>query len=63
MKTPVELRNEGFRALCERLGMAGALRFIAEFSSGQGDYTRERRGILGKRSLSEVMRDVRRRRK
>jgi hypothetical protein len=42
--------------------MAGALRFIAEFSSGQGDYTRERRGILGKRSLSDVMRDVRRRR-
>lgn len=40
--TPVELRQQGFAVLVERLGVANALRFMREFEQGEGDYTKER---------------------
>jgi hypothetical protein len=43
MLTPQELRQAGWDALAEKLGPADALRFLAEYGGGSGDYTRERR--------------------
>lgn len=59
--TAEELRREGLRALHERLGVAGAIRFLREFSRGYGDYTAERSQWLGDWSADDVeaaMRDV-----
>ena len=43
---PAKLVQEGFDALVDRLGVAGALRFMLHYDSGQGDYTGERAAIL-----------------
>src|SRR5690606_3464036 len=37
-----QLRREGLLALQERLGVAGAIRFLREFNQGYGDNTAER---------------------
>lgn len=44
--TPSEIRSVGFDALCDRLGPAGALRFMLQFRIGRGDYTKERRQLF-----------------
>jgi hypothetical protein len=43
---PVELRRRGFEALVEALGWVNAVRFLAQYEVGQGDYTRERDAFL-----------------
>jgi hypothetical protein len=43
---PVELRRQGFEALVKCLGWVNAARFIQQYESGQGDYTKERDQIL-----------------
>ena len=43
---PMELYREGFGVLCDELGVANALRFIALFDRGRGDYARERKRLL-----------------
>jgi hypothetical protein len=41
-----QIRMEGWRALTERLGPAGAMRFMMQYDPGYGDYTEERRQIF-----------------
>jgi len=54
-----EIRAEGWRALTERLGVSGAIRFLMQYDPGRGDYTSERREILGDLTLDEAMRRIR----
>jgi hypothetical protein len=46
ISTPEELRRKGFAALVANLGWVNAVRFIQQYESGQGDYTRERQQLL-----------------
>ncbi len=43
---PAKLIRAGFDALVDKLGAAGAVRFMLHYDAGQGDYTRERPAIL-----------------
>jgi hypothetical protein len=43
MRTPAQLRRDGWKALSDQLGSADALRFLAEYSNGKGNYTRDRK--------------------
>jgi hypothetical protein len=52
--TPVELNQKGFEALIAALGYADAVRFIRQFDSGTGDYTRDRQQWLDALSLEDV---------
>jgi hypothetical protein len=45
-RTPHEIAVKGFEALVEKLGPGGAIQFIHQYETGQGDYTKERRAIL-----------------
>jgi hypothetical protein len=49
-----EIRTIGFEALIRELGPAGAIRFIQQYESGQGDYTRDRKKLLPKKSIREI---------
>ena len=49
-----EIRTIGFEALLRELGPAGAIRFIQQYETGHGDYTRNRRKLLLKRSVREI---------
>ncbi len=55
-----ELRQEGWKALTERLGVSGAMRFLMQYDPGHGDYTEERRALFGDLSLDDVLADIRR---
>ena len=40
------IRKEGLKALKDKLGVEGMIKFIQMYSDGKGDYTEERREIL-----------------
>ncbi len=52
--TPLEIRVRGFEALLRELGAAGAVRFIQQYESGRGDYTRDRHTWLRAQSVREL---------
>jgi len=56
--TLYEIRTIGFEALLRELGPAGAIRFIQQYESGHGDYTRSRRKLLPKKSVREIGRQI-----
>lgn len=41
-----KFRQEGLKALREKLGPVGMIKFIQMYSDGEGDYTKERREKL-----------------
>lgn len=43
-----KIRKDGLKALKEKLGIEGMIKFIQMYSDGKGDYTEERREILKK---------------
>jgi hypothetical protein len=51
-----EVREEGLKALMERLGRADMIRFLQQFESGRGDYAHERQEWAAKTTLSEIER-------
>jgi hypothetical protein len=53
-----EIRVIGFEALLRELGPAGAIRFMQQYETGSGDYTRSRRKILPKKSVREIGREI-----
>lgn len=60
--TLYEIRTTGFDALVRKLGPSGAIRFIQQYESGHGDYTRNRKKLLPKRSVREIGREIVKRR-
>ncbi|MFP3941836.1 MAG: hypothetical protein ACLF0P_16195 [Thermoanaerobaculia bacterium] len=49
-------------ALFREIGIAETVRFLHQFNLGSGDYTRERKELLGEPSLEEILSEVRERR-
>jgi hypothetical protein len=46
---------EGWKALTERLGPAGAMGFMMQYDPGHGDYTLERHEIFGTLTLDDLL--------
>jgi hypothetical protein len=57
-----EIRTIGFEALIRELGPAGAIRFIQQYETGHGDYTRDRHKILPKMTVREISKEIMKRR-
>lgn len=51
--TPTELRRKGFQALVDALGYVDAVRFIQQYTPGNGDYTEERHQWLEQLSFDD----------
>ena len=49
-----EIRTIGFEALLRELGPAGAIRFLQQYETGRGNYTRDRHKFLPKMSVEEI---------
>jgi len=60
MKTPMEIRHEGYEALVKALGFVGMLRFMQQFDNGRGNYTEERSQWLDKFSLEDIVAEANR---
>ena len=63
MKTLNQIREEGISVLTESLGSVDTIRFLQQFDAGHGDYTAERRRILGNPTVDEVLRKIKARRR
>jgi hypothetical protein len=51
---------EGWKALTERLGPAGAMRFMMQYDPGHGDYSKERHELFADLRLDDLLTSVRR---
>ncbi len=58
LKALKEIKKEGWEALVERLGVAGATMFVMESEEGYGDYTKERRTIIAGKNLSDIVKEI-----
>jgi hypothetical protein len=54
--------HDAVTTLFRQIGIAETVRFLHQFSLGAGDYTRERKDILGEPSLEEIVSEIRERR-
>lgn len=57
--SPAQIRHEGIVALAERLGPAGALAFLRQFSLVAGDYTAGRDRSLDGLTLDDILSELR----
>jgi len=60
-RTLDEIYREGLRALRERLGRGGMIRFLQQFENGQGDYAKERHAWVDRTSMAELLAKTQRR--
>ncbi len=61
MTTPLtlnEIRSIGFEALLRELGPASTIRFLQQYDLGRGDYTRDRKKWLPKKSAREIGKQI-----
>lgn len=49
-----ELRQRGLDALVKELGYVGMVRFLQQFETGKGDYTKERQQWLSDVTLEDM---------
>ena len=50
-----QIRMEGWKALTERLGPSGAMRFMMQYDPGYGDYTKERQDIFAELTIDSLL--------
>ena len=55
---PAELRRRGLEVLVRELGHVDAMRFLHQYETGHGDYTRERRGALPSWTADEMVEEA-----
>ena len=57
-QTLAEIEADALMILVERLGAGGATRFLGKYSSGHGDYTKERAQIWKEKKLPDICREL-----
>jgi len=60
--SPSALRRRGLQALAEVLGPVGMARFLQQFETGVGDYTKEREQWLKDIDIKTILEEIRKRR-
>jgi hypothetical protein len=53
-----KIRMEGWKALTERLGAAGAMRFMMQYDPGYGDYSKERHKIFASETIEQLIQSI-----
>ena len=54
-----EINERAIDLLTRELGVADTLRFMMQFSSGEGNYTEERDELFGALTLEEIVKEIR----
>jgi hypothetical protein len=52
--TPQQIRAAGLAALTRELGLAGMIRFMEQFETGQGDYSKDRHQWLDEYTVDDI---------
>jgi len=50
-----QIRMEGWKALTERLGPSGAMRFMMQYDPGYGDYSQERHELFDSLTMDTLL--------
>lgn len=59
----VEINQKAIRLLYKELGVIDTVRFLKQFSQDYGNYTQERDGLFGYKSLDDILGEIGKRRK
>ena len=57
-----QIRIAGMEALARELGLVGMVRFMQQFETGHGDYSRDRHNWLDNQDMGTVLKRIRERR-
>lgn len=57
-----EIRRAGLEALASELGSVGMVRFLQQYETGYGDYSRDRHSWLGKQDVKTLADQIRKQR-
>jgi hypothetical protein len=60
---PVEIRKKGLEALNNALGPIGMVRFLQQFESGNGDYTKDRNELLKDLTIDSIVDEINQKKK
>lgn len=60
--SPADIRKAGLEAVAKKLGPLGMVRFLQQFETGRGDYTKERAQWLKDIEIQEIASEIRKRR-
>ncbi len=55
---PAQIRQQGLEALAKALGPVGMVRFLQQFDTGNGDYTKERQQELANLTLEDILGEI-----
>lgn len=56
--SPAVLRKVGLEALAKALGSLGMVRFLQQFETGSGDYTKERAQLLEGIDVKDIVSEI-----
>jgi hypothetical protein len=59
-KPLAEITQEAIAVLYQKLGVVNTIRFINQFTTGYGDYTKERKVLFGDKTLDEIVKEIKR---
>ncbi|MBI5665221.1 MAG: hypothetical protein HZC49_09110 [Nitrospirae bacterium] len=60
--SPIVIRKAGLEAVAKKLGPLGMVRFLQQFETGLGDYTKERTQWLKDMDIHEIVTEIRKKR-
>ena len=60
--SPAVIRKVGLEAVAKKLGPLGMVRFLQQFETGRGDYTKERDKWLKDADIKEIISEIRKKR-
>ncbi len=58
MLTGSILREAGWNALVRSIGLVNATRFILQYESGYGDYTKIKKGLFKGKNVSDICKEI-----
>ncbi|PSB49484.1 hypothetical protein [Chroococcidiopsis sp. CCNUC1] len=53
--SPIQIRQLGIEALAKALGPVGMVRFLQQFETGSGNYTRDRDELLKDVNIEDIL--------
>lgn len=53
-----EINHQAIQVLCRELGIVNTIRFIQQYSTGSGDYTKERETYFKDKSLEDIFGEI-----
>ena len=56
--SPPEIRKLGWEALKSKLGIHGSLKFLLEYSKGEGNYTETRKDVFKNLKVRDIVEEM-----